>query len=568
MHDIFTELSLIIAVGAGVSLVMRLIRQPLIIGHILTGIIVGPTLLNLTKSPDTIEVFSTIGIALLLFIIGLGLNPKVIKEVGKVAGIAGIVQVLFTGAIGWAAGMVAGLTKTESIFLGAALAFSSTIIILKLLSDKKEQGRLYGKIAIGILLVQDILATFALLFVTAKSSDQAFSFSQLGTLAAKGALIIVPMFFVSYVVLPRLHKLIAGSQEFLFLFAIGWGFGIAALFEKAGFSVETGALVAGISLASLPYAQEISARLRPLRDFFVVVFFIVLGTRLGFAHLSNLVPIVVVCSIIVIVVKPLITMAFMGLLGYTKRTSFKTSIALAQVSEFSLVLITLGNKQGLIRDDLVSVITFVALISIAVSAYLIIYSDNLYNLLEGHLSLFERRKTHFEQERKANYELILFGYHKGGHEFVRTFMSLKRRYVVVDYDPEVIDAMEHNKLNYMYGDATDIELLEEVGFDKAKLIVSTITDHETNLFLLRLMEKFNPGAVFICHANNPEEVARLYEIGASYVMLPHYIGSEKIGAFIRKSGLKKSEFRKYREKHLQYLQNHYDLFTASDASVV
>jgi len=135
---------------------------------------------------------------------------------------------------------------------------------------------------------------------------------------------------------------------------------------------------------------------------------------------------------------------------------------------------------------------------------------------------------------------------------------------VVDYDPEVIDQLEHNKVNYMYGDATDIELLEETGFDKARLVVSTITDHETNLFLIRLLEKFNPNGVFICHANNPSEAAELYELGASYVMLAHVLGSERIGNFIRKSGLKKSEFRKYREKHLEYLQTHYDLFSAGD----
>jgi hypothetical protein len=229
-----------------------------------------------------------------------------------------------------------------------------------------------------------------------------------------------------------------------------------------------------------------------------------------------------------------------------------------------LVLITLGNRQGLLRDDLVSVMTLEALISIAVSAYLIIYSDKLYTLLEPHLSLFERKKTNSDQERRSRYELILFGYQKGGHEFVRVFKQLKKKYVVVDYDPEVIDIMEHNKVDYVYGDATDIELLEEIGFERARLIVSTITDHETNMFLIRLVEKFDPSAVFICHSNNLQEASELYQLGASYVMMPHYIGSEKIGAFIKKSGLKKSEFKKYREKHLQYLQEHYDLFTASD----
>lgn len=559
-HSIFAELSLVIVLGTAVALFMRIIRQPLIIGHILTGVIVGPSVLHLVKSPDTIEIFSNFGIALLLFIIGLGLNPKVIREVGKVAALAGVLQVIVTAWFAWGAGVILGLTRTESVFLGVALAFSSTIIILKLLSDKKEQNRLYGKIAIGMLLVQDIIATIALLFVTSQGAG-AFSLSSLAWLGVKGLAIAVPLLVIGNVVLPRLHKLIAGSQEFLFLFALGWGFGSAALFEISGFSLEVGALIAGVSLAGLPYTQEISARLRPLRDFFIVVFFISLGTRLAFDNIGALMPAIVTASVIAILLKPLIILTIMGLMGYTKRTSFKTAIAMAQVSEFSLVFVIIGNRKGLVGDDLVAIITMVALISIAVSSYLIIYSDKLFMVFEKYLSMFERRKTHFEQESRHHYDLVLFGYQKGGHEFVKVFKGLKKRFVVIDYDPEIVDTLEHHQINYLYGDAMDIELLEEAGLDKAKLIVSTISDFETNTFLMKLLESINPRAVVVLHADSVEQATILYEMGASYVAIPHYIGTEKISSFIKKSGLKKSEFRKYREKHLAYLQSHYELLS-------
>jgi Kef-type K+ transport system membrane component KefB len=558
MHEsIFAELSLVIAIATAIALFMRIIRQPLIIGHILTGIIVGPSVLHLVQSADTIEVFSSIGIALLLFIIGLGLNPRVIKEVGKVASFAGVLQVIVTAAFAWGGGIILGLSRTESVFLGVALSFSSTIIILKLLSDKKEQNRLYGKIATGMLLVQDVLATIALLFVTSQGGDGGFAPGQLGWLFVKGMAIAVPLMFIGNVILPRLHKLIAGSQEFLFLFAIGWGFGSAALFEISGFSLEIGALIAGVALASLPYTQEISARLRPLRDFFIVVFFISLGTRLSFGNIGVIMPAIIVSSLIVVIVKPLIILTIMGLMGYTKRTSFKAAIAMAQVSEFSLVFVILGARGGFVRDDLVAILTMVALISIAVSSYLIIYSDSLFLVFEKTLSMFERRKTHFEKESRHHYDLVLFGYQKGGHEFVKVFQSLKRRFVVIDYDPEIADVLEGRKINYLYGDATDIELLEEAGLDRAKLIVSTISDHPTNTFLVKLLDEINPRAVVILHAESVNEAAELYELGASYVVIPHYIGSEKIGSFIRKNGFKKSEFKKYREKHLAYLQSHY-----------
>ncbi len=558
MHNVFNELSLIIAIGAGVSLLMRLLRQPLIIGHILTGIIVGPSVLHIIQSADTIQVFSNIGIALLLFIIGLGLNPKVIKEVGKVAALAGVFQMAITALLAWIAGTALGLGRTEAIILAVSLSFSSTIIILKLLSDKKEQSRLYGKITIGILLIQDIVATFALLIFTAQSGEKGFSVTQLLTLLGKGLLIALPLFFIGYKVLPRLHKLIAGSQEFLFLFAIGWGFGCAALFEISGFSLEVGALLAGVALAGLPYTQEISSRLRPLRDFFVVVFFISLGSQLSFHHVAILIPVIIASVFIVVLIKPLIIMVSMGLMGYTKRTSFKTAVTMAQISEFSLVLGSLALSKGRVSEDFVSILTLVALLTIAVSTYLMMYSESLFTRFEKHLNMFERAKTQYEQtESRHKYELVLFGYQRGGHEFVKVFKSLKKRFVVVDYDPETIDQLERAQVDYLYGDATDAELLEEVGLEHSKLVVSTITDHMTNTLLVSLVERTNPNAVVIVHADTVEQAGELYELGASYVMMPHYIGSEKIGAFIRRSGIKKSEFRKFRDKHLAYLQSHY-----------
>ncbi len=558
MHDVFTELSIIIAIGTGVSLIMRILRQPLIIGHILTGILVGPSVFALVESAETIQIFSKIGIALLLFIIGLGLNPKVVKEVGKVAALGGILQICFTALFGWAAATLLGMTKTEAVLLAVALSFSSTIIILKLLSDKKEQSRLYGKITVGILLVQDVVATVSLLFVTSQGAESGFSLLQLMLLAGKGIAISIPIFVIGNKVLPKMHNLIAGSQEFLFLFAIGWGFGCAALFQAVGFSIEIGALLAGISLAGLPYTQEISSRLRPLRDFFVVVFFINLGAQLSFSNLLVTLPVVIISTLIVIIVKPVVVMITMGMLGYTKRTSFKVAITLGQISEFSLVLGTIALAKGRVSEDFVSILTLVALITIAISTYMIMYSDSLYASLERHLSLFERAKARYEQkESRKHYELVLFGYQRGGHEFIKVFKSLKKRFVVIDYDPEVIDMLENAELDYIYGDATDVELLEEIGLDHSKMVVSTITDHETNKFLVELINKVNPHSVVIMHADNVSQAAELYELGASYVMMPHYIGSEKIGAFIRKSGFNKSEFRKFREKHLAYLQSHY-----------
>jgi Trk K+ transport system NAD-binding subunit len=194
------------------------------------------------------------------------------------------------------------------------------------------------------------------------------------------------------------------------------------------------------------------------------------------------------------------------------------------------------------------------LCSIAASSYLIIFSDKIFSYLERYLDIFERSQTHGEPVAPRDYELVLFGYQKGGHEFVRVFKQLKKSFVVIDYDPEVIDILEQRKIHHIYGDATDIELLEEANVAKAKLIVSTVTDHEVNTSLLDFLRRKHSDAVVIAQADSPKQAAKLYEDGASYVILPHFVGGEKISAFIKKSGMSKSNFKKIRESHIKQLK--------------
>ncbi len=565
MHEMFEELTLVIVFAVGVSLLMRLMRQPLMIGHIITGILVGPAVFNLVSSTETIEIFAEFGIALLLFIIGLGLNLRVIKDVGKVALLASLAQVLFVGGATYSVATMLGYTTTVALYMSLALSLSSTIIVLKLLSDKKEQSRLYAKVSIGFLLVQDLLATLAVVVVSSSASGSV-TLEDFAPLAYKATLLIVGLVIVRWLILPRLNELISRSQEFLFLFAIGWAVGIATLFQQAGFSLEIGALIAGITIASMPYAPEIASRLKPLRDFFIVLHFVMLGALLEVGVMRDSLGEALALSAIVLIVNPFSVLIIMGLMGYTKKTSFKAGLAMTQVGEFSLILLAVANRYGYISDEVVSLVTFVALLTIAVSTYMILYSEQLYTFFERYLRLFERRKAKDEHERRKRYELVLFGYQRGGHEFLPVFRSLSKKFIVVDYDPSVIDFLEQRNIEYMYGDATDPDLLEELNLRHSRLVVSTITDLPTNLSLARWLEINNPSAVYIATADNAEQAAELYEMGAAYVVLPHYIGSERIGSFIKKSGLKKTEFKRFRESHLTYLQSHHEMFGGSAAA--
>ena len=550
LGDVFTQLSIVIVVAAVIAYIVRFFKQPLLIGYILAGIVVGPSLLHLIDDKHAFETFSELGIALLLFIIGLELSVSVIKKLGKPVFLTAAALLASIATLGYLVGAAFQFLPVESLLVGLALFFSSTIIIAKVLSDKKEISRLNGQIAIGIILLDDIVATFALLFVAAAGSGSALGPVDIMLLLLKGAVVIAVLAFLSTKVLPRIAKSVAKSQELLFLSALAWGFGVATAVNLIGFSIEIGALFAGVALAHLPYAHQIGARLKPLRDFFVILFFISLGENLQLASIAGAIIPAIILSVIVLVLKPLIVMTSLGLLGYTRRTSFKTGVNLSQISEFSIILIVLAASAGLVRGEIASIITLVALITIIVSTYLMQYDNKLYQKLERHLNLFERSGAVDKKHEIKDYPLVLFGFKNGGHQYLKTFRSLKKRFVVVDYDPEVIEDLHRANINYLYGDATDPELLAEINMESVKMIVNTIGDHDVNVSLARYVRRRNDHAVIVCYSTTYNEAAELYKLGVSYVMLPHFIGSERLNAFITTHGISRQSFDNYREKHM------------------
>lgn len=555
MHEsgLFIELSLLIVLVTIVSMVMKRLRQPLILGYIITGLIVGTAVPLLTDdafkiSTHDFDIFSSLGIVLLLFIIGLGLRVSVFRRLGAVVFAIALSILLVLGGLGLLIAQAFGFNYTEGLVAGLALFFSSTIVIVKMLSDKKEHTRLHGQIAIGVILLDDIVATIALLFVAAGKNG--FQASELGLLFAKGIVLAALLTFLSIKILPKLSQQFAKNQELLFLFAIAWGLGIPTLFQWAGFSIEVGALFAGVSLAPLPYTQQIESRLKPLRDFFIVIFFITLGADL---HLDNIIAGLMpalILSILVIVLKPILVMIVMRLFQYTKRTSFKVGINLSQISEFSIILAVVSTAAGIVDEKLTAIITLVALLTITISTYLMQNDNAIFSALERRFPWLSDHENHREASINDKYDLVLFGYRRGGHEYVKTFAQMDKNYVVIDYDPAMVETLERLHVPHMYGDATDIEFLRDIGLKHAKLIVSTITHFSTNEQLARYVKRANPHAVIICHADDHNEAEELYRLGVSYVTLPHYIGSERINQFIRKNGTSRKAFDDYRQRHL------------------
>ncbi len=553
---IFTELSVIILIATLAAGLMRVLKQPLILGYILTGIIIGPSLLNIFNNAETLEVFSQIGISILLFIVGISLSPKVIKEVGKISLVTGLGQIVFTSVLGFLIALAFGFSKIESIYIAIALTFSSTIIILKLLSDKKDLEKLYGKIAIGFLLVQDLAATLILIVVSSfAGAGESGAISTALITLAKGFVITAVMMYISSKVLPKLSDFFANSAEFLFLFSLGWGMGIAALFSFLGFSIEVGALIAGATFATSPYAQEISSKLKPLRDFFIIMFFILLGSRLALDSLGELILPAFFLSVFVLFGNPLIVMVLMGLFGYNKRTGFMAGLTVAQISEFSLILILLGIKIGHLDNTILSLVTVVGLITIAGSTYMIMYSDKIYPKLAPYLSIFERKKTVSEVTSLSNYKVILFGCNRVGFDFIKTFASKGQEFLAIDFDPKVIKQLNKDGVNCIYGDAEDAEFLEDLRMEYTELVISTIPDFDTNKFILAHAKKANADVTAMVISYSIEEARQLYDLGASFVILPHFISGQYAARLAEScKDPANCELKNEKEQQIKYLE--------------
>lgn len=554
--EIFIELTGIIVITTVFAVFMRLFKQPLIVGYILAGVLVGPHFLHILHAKEQIELFSKIGITILLFILGLNLNPKVIKELGNVSLVIGVGQVIITSVIGFVIALFLGIDKIAAIYISIALTFSSTIIILKLLSDKGDVHKLYGKLSIGVLLVQDIIATIILLFISSFAGNNETSLITLiAIILFKGIALLYILYLIVAHILPRFTRFIASSQELLFLFSITWGFSLATIFYLLGFSIEIGALIAGVTLSVTPYADGVASRLRPLRDFFIVLFFILLGSEMALDNISQILLPALVLSVFVLIGNPVIVIILMNLLGFKRRTAFQAGMTIAQISEFSLILATLGYNVGHLDKGVLSLVTLVALITIAGSTYLILYSDRIYPHVEKLLKLLEFRKGKRDLgSGDVRHDLILFGFDRVGRDFIHSFKKLEKNYLVVDFNPAIIQRMQEESIPFRFGDAEDVEFLHELNFENVKLCVSTIPTFKTNALIIKMVRRVNANAIIVVLSHDVKEAKELYELGATYVIMSHYLGARYASNMIARLGLDREAFKEEKEKHLEHLE--------------
>lgn len=529
-----TELGLIILIATAFGILARLLRQPTVLAYLVAGAFLGYFGMAGMAGQDTFRLLSDLGIMFLLFLVGLEINYSSLRLVGRSALLLGLGQVAFTAILGFGLVRLMGFTTISAAYLSAALTFSSTVIVVKLLSDKRDLHSLYGKISVGVLLVQDAVAILLLVFLTGSGHGAETNWLSLSLLAFKGLALFAGVLILGRTVLPYIFDRIARSHELLFLSSLAWMFLLAMIVQKLGFSIEVAGFLAGLALANSAENYQIAHRIRPLRDFFLLLFFVALGASVTTSgEWSRLAMPVVVCSLFVILVNPLVILVLMGLMGYRRRTSFFTGISIAQVSEFSLVLVALGLKLGHITEDVVAIITAVGLVTIAISAYLILHTEMIFRHLSKALSFFERKTPRDDSEPTENFELpiVLFGCHRTGEGILSSLP--KDQTLVVDFDPEVIRRLRIQGVHYIFGDLTDWEVFQRANARLAKLIISTSPDLEDNLWLIRTLKPLgDKRPKIIVRAETESEADELYQEGADYVLFPHISSGHYLGRMI------------------------------------
>lgn len=538
MGDGILELAVIISIAACLGVAAKLLKQPIILAYLATGLIIGYFGFFNLADKETFQLFSSIGIMFLLFLVGLEINYTSLRLVGKSALIIGLGQLVFTFIIGFLIALFFGFNNLISAYIAIALTFSSTIIVVKLLSEKKDLNSLYGKISVGMLLVQDFVAILLLIFLAGIKTDKGMVFADIFLTVVKGGILFVLMLYLGRKIFPLIFNKAARSQELLFLISLAWVFAVAAVVKKIGFSLEIGGFLAGLALANSAEHFEISGRIKPLRDFFILIFFAILGSSIIFSGFSGLILPIIVLSIFVLIGNPLIVLIIMWLLGYRKRTSFLTGLTVAQISEFSLVLAALGFKLGHINKDIVSLITAVGVITIALSSYLIIYADSIFKRLSPYLKFFERKNLKEDefQIKEFNKPIILIGSHRTGQSIA--FNLPKEDLLIIDFDPEIIAQLKKRGYEYIFGDIADREIFEKANFVQARLIISTSPDLEDNLTLLSQLSVLpnRKNLKVVLRARTEKEAEILYNPptgeGADYVLLPHFTAGQYLGKTI------------------------------------
>jgi len=552
----FSQVAILIVVAGVFGIIAKLFRQPLIVGYIFGGIFAS--WFGIVEDNASLNFLGQIGVTLLLFLLGLEMRLSEVRAIGKAAVLTGIGQIVFTSIAGLLLLVGIGMSFVPALYIAVALCFSSTIIMVKLLSEKKELGSLYGRISVGFLLIQDVVAILILIFLSGVTQGPVTALTFI-TPILKTLFVVVLTWILSLKILPFIFdRLVGNSTELLFISSVAWALGFSYFVaEPLGLSLEIGGFLAGVALSSMPEHLQIAARTKPLKDFFLTIFFLYLGSKLAVGgEILNLVGPAVILSLFVLIGNPLIVAMILGYLGYKKRTSFLSGLTVAQTSEFSLILMTVGEKIGHLDSNHVSLVVLVGIITMTVSTYLIQGSERVFEKLKKHLQFLERKNA---QEKAINkvYEksghVVLVGCDRTGRQLVSYFKGKNIDFLVVDFNPAVIEKLVADNVDVVFGDITDTEILEASGLSRSRMVISTISNKNDNLKVLAFIKTLDSAPASIFTSTSKQEALDLYEKGASYLIVPEVLAGEHIKHLLGSYGFGGGKLKDAGQNHFNRL---------------
>jgi len=554
-EQIFTYLSIVIGVVLIVLWIMKILKQPMIIWYIVAWTTLSIFVPHMLHENFAIETFSNIWIAFLLFIVWLELNPKVIKDVWKTAIITWFLQVIITTILWYSIWRILWFEQLTAIYLSVGFAFSSTIVILKLLSDKWNTDSVFGKLSIGILIVQDLIVM--LLFVAISTIEQLSTWNGLSViwiLTIKILALWWGLFLISKYILPIATKKIAESQEYLFLFSIWRCLMLWSIFYILWFSLEIWALVAGITLASSDYKFEIMSKIKPLRDFFVIMFFVLLWSRIVFPIDTSLILPIIIFTLFILIIKPLIVAIILWLNWHTKKNWFLSWISLWQVSEFSFILIMMWiSLEHIPKDWILSFVTIIGLLSIAFSSYWILYWEKIFKFAKRIwiTKILPWKQKKYAKKTNTKYEILLLWYGRYGSKLFEILTKRSnKKILIIDQDPNIISQLQHKKIPCLYWDVWEIDLLDEINIKNTKMIISTVKDYDANRLLIKEIKQKNKKTIVIIISHNNLEAINFYQAGADYIILPHHIWANHTSWLLESYWFDINKFLSQKEKQL------------------
>lgn len=554
-HGILFDIGLAIVAATALAYVARLLRQPLLLAYIGAGLLIGPPVLGLVHSEETISELSELGLAFLMFIVGLEIDLKKLVSSGRIGALVGTVQVVACAGLATLCAVLLGYGGLPALYLGVATAFSSTMIVVKLLSDKSELDTVDGRLTLGILLMQDVLAIVVLALQPNLNDPSALP---IAISVASGFGLVAGALLISRYVLPTLFQYVAKSPEIIMISAITWCLLVGYLAMLANFSIAMGALIAGVTLSAFPYSLDVVAKIRSLRDFFVTLFFVALGMQLQIDTLYVVI-VSVILSVVVILSRFVTIGPALYLLGYGSRVGSLCSLALAQAGEFALVIVALGLTLGHVDREIASILALTLVITSTVSTYMIIgnhaIAQRIVQVVRG-LGVPERLRSGDDggPGHQHGAALVVLGFHRVASSLVYQTQGSSKGHnaLVVDFSPEVYRKLAAMDIPVVYGDISHLDTLEHVGIERAQVVISTVSEDflrgTDNVLLLRQIRRLNPDAKVILSAETLARAREMYEAGADYVVLPRV---ETACAFLDAlEAVERGDLGDYREKAL------------------